>query len=740
MSLPVSSSDSSDPFLSLHPKVQRWIWQQNWRELRPIQVAAIQHIIGSEADIILAAATAAGKTEAAFLPILSKVADLEDQGFSVIYISPLKALINDQFQRLEALCEALDLPVTKWHGDASQTAKAKARKDPRGVVLITPESIEALMVRRGPEVRRLLNATAFIVVDELHAFQVGERGVHLASLLKRLEAQAGRKLRKIGLSATIGDYEAAKYFLSPTAPDAVTIVNPLSSEAELRLQLRGYRDQDFVEPNSSQYQDSDVEPGSTAFRDIVSHLHQTLRGTNNLVFAGRRQMVEAYADGLASLCEAHTQPNEFFPHHGSLSKSLREELEERLKDNILPTTAIATTTLELGIDIGSVTSVAQIGAPSSISGLRQRVGRSGRREGQPSVLRVYVSEPDKPKRPDVFSCMRSGVVQAVAAVHLLLKGFLERGNNAGTHFSTLLHQTLAVIQERGGAKAEDLYRILCGPGPFSGISPVDYMQLLRAMGPRVPALIEQGSDGLIMLGPVGEQLTGRYDFFAVFMSDEEYRIVTADRALGTLPISNPLKAGDYLTFAGRRWIVELVDEPAKVIRVTQAPAGRLPRFEGGDAAPLADELLGEMRAVYRGSARPSFVDAVGYSLLQEARELYAELGLDAHSVVQDGDDTFIFLWLGTKGVHTWKLALSWAGIETLPDPLGLHAPGKSVADVLEAIKRITTARPTADELAARVDTLHRQKYDAFVPDEMLRKAFAQTRIDMTVFARGVERA
>lgn len=729
MSLPVSSSEAPDPFLSLHPKVQQWIWHQNWRELRPIQVAAIKHIMGSDADIILAAATAAGKTEAAFLPILSRVADVEDQGFSVVYVSPLKALINDQFRRLETLCEALDLPVTKWHGDASQTAKAKALKDPRGVVLITPESIEALLVRRGPEVRRLLHATKFIVIDELHAFQVGERGVHLASLLKRLEAQAARKLRKIGLSATIGDYASARYFLSPTAPDAVTIVNPASSESELRLQVRGYRDHEYFAQDAPEEEEAEAE--STAFRDILNHLHQTLRGSNNLAFAGRRQMVEAYADGLASLCEAQNQPNEFFPHHGSLSKSLREELEERLKESTLPTTAVATTTLELGIDVGSVTSVAQIGPPSSISGLRQRVGRSGRREGQSSVLRVYVSEPDKPDRENLFSCMRSGVVQAVAAVHLLLRGFLERGSNAGTHLSTLLHQTLAVIQERGGVKAEDLYRLLCGPGPFSGVSPADYVHLLRSMGTRVPALVEQGSDGLLMLGPVGEQLTGRYDFYAVFMSDEEYRIVTADRALGTLPISHPLKAGDYLTFAGRRWIVELVDDSAKVIRVAKAPAGRLPRFEGGDAAPLDDKLLAEMRAVYRASERPSFVDAVGHSLLQEAREMYAELALDTQNIVQEGDDTFVFLWLGTRGIHTWKLALSWAGIETLPDPLGLHAPRKSAAEVLDAIKRIAAARPTADTLAARVETLHLQKYDGFVPDEMLRRAFAQGRVDMT---------
>ncbi len=733
MSSAVSSSSPS-AFDRLHPDVQRWIWEQGWQELREIQSLGVDGVLGCDNDLIIAAATAAGKTEAAFLPILSRVAGTPVDSFGVLYISPLKALINDQFRRLELLCERLSLPVVKWHGDAAAAAKAKAMRDPRGVVLITPESIESLLARRGHEVRRLIGETAFIVIDELHAFMSGERGVHLASLLKRLEAQAGRPIRKVGLSATIGDFTAARQFLRPGQPDDVRVIEATSGQAELRLQVRGYREPTpKTEAATAAVEDDEgavQEASQTAQADIAAHMFRNLRGSNNLVFASRRQDVESIADALVNLSESQNVPNEFFPHHGSLAKGLREELEERLKEGKLPTTAVATTTLELGIDIGSVASVAQVGPPASIAGLRQRLGRSGRREGQPSVLRIYVIEPEEPDDNDLFTRLRCDVVQSVAAVRLLLQRWIEPGNNMGLGLSTLLHQTLALIRERGGARAKTIYETLCGAGPFAAVTPNDFATLLKAMGSTTPALLEQGSDGVLMLGALGEQLTDRYDFYAVFMSDEEYRIVTEHRALGTLPIFNPLRIGDYLTFAGRRWIVEGVDDRGKVIRVASAPAGVVPKFPAQEGAPLHDRLVAEMRAVYRADDRPVFLDAEAWQLLQEGRAAYAALDLDRRYVIGDGDDTYIFHWQGTRTGETMRLALSSKGIRTEYDTVGLRAPSTSAHVVAEAIKALKESAPTASELATHVETLRRQKYDHLIPDELLRDAFARARVDI----------
>jgi ATP-dependent Lhr-like helicase len=434
------------------------------------------------------------------------------------------------------------------------------------------------------------------------------------------------------------------------------------------------------------------------------------------------------ADGLVTLSAAEGVPNEFFPHHGSLAKGLREELEERLKDGRLPTTAVATTTLELGIDIGSVSSVAQIGPPASIAGLRQRVGRSGRREGQPSQLRIYVIEPDEPDDNDLFTRLRCDVVQSVAAVRLLLQRWIEPGHNQVIGLSSLLHQILAFIRERGGARAKTIYDTLCGPGPFASVTASDFATLLKAMGATTPALIEQASDGVLMLGALGEQMTDRYDFYAVFMTDEEYRIVTEHRALGSIPIFNPLRIDDYLTFAGRRWIVEAVDDKGKVIRVAAAPAGNVPKFPSQEGAPLHDRLVAEMRAVFRTDERPVFLDAEAWTLLQEGRTSYAALDLDRRHIVGDGDDAYLFHWQGTRTAETLRLALASQGIRTEHDTIGLRAPNTSAASIAEAVESLSQSLPTATQLAAQVETLRRQKYDHLIPDELLRDAFARSRV------------
>ena len=473
-----SGSDQTASFDRLHPLIRRWIWEQKWEELRDVQDRAILAILDSSDDVVIAASTAAGKTEAAFLPILTTIADRTEKGFSVLYISPLKALINDQFRRLDQLCERMVIDVIRWHGDAPQSAKAKARRNPRGIALITPESIEAMLVRRPGDARTMLSSVDFIVIDELHAFLKGPRGLHLASLLRRIDAFASKRARRIGLSATLGDLAVAAQWLNPQLPETVIVVESSSDAPELRLQVRAYMDpEDIDDPDGLE-----KEQGKPTALDLIAdHLFPTLRGSNNLLFAGSRKRVEAMADRLRRRCEAARVPNEFFPHHGSLSKGLREELEERLKKGDLPTTGVATTTLELGIDIGSVKSVAQIGAPRSLASLRQRLGRSGRRKGAPAVLRIYVRERHLSADSDPLDHLRLEVVRAVAAVRLLIDRFVEPPSVDPSIATVVLHQTLSIIVERGGSRADRLYDAICGAGPLSALRKSDYVELLRSM-------------------------------------------------------------------------------------------------------------------------------------------------------------------------------------------------------------------------------------------------------------------
>jgi ATP-dependent helicase Lhr and Lhr-like helicase len=727
MNSPASASTLEDAYHKLHPTIRRWIHDQGWNELREIQARTIFSVLDGDRDILIAANTAAGKTEAAFLPVLTTVAERKEPGFSVLYVSPLKALINDQFKRLEGLCESLDIPVVKWHGDAPQSAKKRAMSKPQGIALITPESIEAMIVRRPGDAKRLLSAADFIVIDELHSFLQGPRGLHLASLLRRMDAMGQHVARRIGLSATIGDLPQAASWLRPSAPETVEILEAKSDAPELRLQIRGY-----VEPPELDDPDhaegagggEDV-PRKIALDDIANHLFATLRGSNNLVFGGSRRTVESAADRLRRRAEKAKVPNEFFPHHGSLSKILREELEDRLKDGGLPTTAICTSTLELGVDIGSVKSVAQIGAPRSLSSLRQRLGRTGRRAGVPSVLRVYVREPHIDNESGILDRLRPNTIRSVAVVRLLLEKFVEPAGLVPEIASTLIHQILSVIAERGGIRPRPLYDLLCGPGPFSSISTSAFADQLRHLASDEVAFVEQSPDGLIMLAKKGEEAVQSRSFFAVFESGEEWRLTVEGKPLGSLPISFPVHKDSLVVFAGRRWIVLDLDERTNTLFVAPHPGGVVPRFERADGERLHDRLAAEMRAVYLSSDEPPYLDDKAKEFLAEGRETFRELALETRRLVEEENDLHIFLWHGSAMTAVFGAATAMVGLPAHVHDLGLTLTKTNAREVIEKLKRFTRGGSVRTaEISAFVENVAAGKFRDQVPESLARGLWA----------------
>ena len=620
----MTASAVSQGFELLAEPIRRWIWRQGWQELRDIQERAIPLLIQQDADVIIAAATAGGKTEAAFLPLLSRLLERQEggSGFGLLYVSPLKALINDQFRRLDDVCAMLEVPVHRWHGDVAASAKTRARKQPSGVLLITPESLEALFVLRGLEIPRLFAALECVVIDELHALLDTERGMHLRSLLSRLELSVGRPVRRVGLSATLGDMRLAAAYLRPDRADSVQVLESFSEGQELRLLVRGYviRSGDPAAAARDATDESpDAEPASD--RAIAEHVFSTLRGTQNLVFAGSRSRVELYADLLRQMCEAEHLPNEFYPHHANLASDHREFVERRLKEGREPTTAVCTSTLELGIDIGEVASVAQIGPPFSVASMRQRLGRSGRRAGRPAVMRTYIQE--RALEPDIHLLdeLRLHLVQTIAMTDLLINGWCEPPRPRALHLSTLVHQILAVIAQRGGASARALFHILCDRGAFSTVDRALFTRVLRAIGAKETGLIEQSPDGTLLLGATGERLVGHYSFYAVFMTPEEYRVVCDGRTLGTLPVSLFLVPETTIVFSGRRWVVLSVCDRDKLIEVRPAQAGLPPRF-GGDGADLHDQVALRMREIYERDDVAVYLDAVARDLLAEGRRTF----------------------------------------------------------------------------------------------------------------------
>jgi ATP-dependent Lhr-like helicase len=674
------TAPASSAFERLAEPVKHWVWQQRWNELRDIQERAIPAILDG-GDVILAARTAAGKTEAAFLPLISRILPKLDggqPGFSAVYVSPLKALINDQFRRLESLLETCKVPLHRWHGDVSSDARRRAIERPQGIVLITPESLEATLVRRGREVERLFGRLDAFVIDELHAFIGTERGRQLQSILTRIEVATRRaRIDRIGLSATLGDMGLAREELRPGEGDAVAVIESQEGEQELLLQIRGYTRKP-PDSDDEALRTTDAEPA------MAQHMFRVLRGKRNLLFGGSRRNVEIFTDRLRAMTEQDSLPHEFFAHHGNLAKSEREMVESRLRDDPRPTTAVATSTLELGIDIGDVESVAQIGAGWSVASLRQRLGRSGRRAGHPAVLRMYLVEEQFDASLHVSDRLRLHLVQAIAMVQLLINRWCEPPRQSGLHLSTLLHQVLAVICQFGALAPETIFKLLCERGPFHAVDAQLFAALLRAVAHPDIALLEMAPDRTLMLGKTGERIAAGHEFYAVFVTPDEYRVVAEGKTLGTVPIDKMLVPGQTIIFSGKRWRILKVETRARLIEVQSAPSALPPRF-GGDLSGVHDKVAAQMRSILMGTDVPPFLDDGARAMLAEARKAFSQLGLDRQTILQVGTGCIILPWVGSIKLETLALALMERGFEASPEGHTIEVSNCQSSALLEVL-------------------------------------------------------
>jgi ATP-dependent Lhr-like helicase len=728
-----------------HPSVQRWIYDSGWARLRDAQERAAAPILAGDHDVIIAAATASGKTEAAWLPICSalvrrRAAGEARPGVQALLISPLKALINDQYDRMTRVCDRLEIPVHRWHGDVAVSRKSLVMRAPDGVLLITPESIEAMFVNHGDRIGRVLGDLRYMVIDELHSFIGTERGAQLQSLLHRVELCVRSVVPRIALSATLGDFTAAAEFLRPGQGSSVEVISSDDDAGEIRLQLRGYRTgapprtglqrtgPHASDPPGPSGTDSGDNVETHDIAPIADHLFRTLRGHDNLVFANSRAAVETYADMLDRRSRAAKIGTEFLAHHGSLAKEIREYVEERLKDRSTPVTAICTSTLEMGIDVGSVDSIAQIGAPPTVSSLRQRLGRSGRREDQPAVLRIYVSECELSDRTPPPDALRGELFQTIAMVELLLASWYEPPQVTGLHLSTLIQQTLSVLAQHGSAKAAQVYQVLCGQGPFRHVEPSAFGLLLRDMGRH--DLIRQDARGFLLPGGQGDRLLNHYSFYAAFQTSQDYRLVADGRTLGSLPVERPVLPGTLLIFAGRRWRVLGVDIAQRVIELTSSGDGQPPTFPGS-GGEVADEVRRTMRALYQSEEIPRYLDSTAQALLREGREVFRRFGHADHAIFGWENETLLFPWRGDRIMNTLLVTLASQGLDVGQDGVCLTVKGTTPTRLWTLIQELAAASPPdALALADIVRTKTRDKYDRYLGEDLLNLAYAARAIDI----------
>lgn len=753
---------------ALDGRIQKWIHSQGWSELRQLQKDAMGPIMRGDTDVLISASTASGKTESFFLPALSMCAD-QTNGFCILYISPLKALINDQHRRMSSLCEAIAMPITPWHGDSNATRKKAMKKNPSGLVLTTPESLESMLMNNASWAKTAFSNLQYIVIDEFHAFIGTERGHQLISLMHRIEHLTGRlknPIPRVALSATLGEIEKVPLSLRTNKSMPCAIITGGNSGSSLQLQLMGYveatqpeivtitHEDDYdVEPIDEDLDDEDEDDSEPPeyFVDengkkqsrvklsaeylICKDLYELTRGSSNLVFANSRSKTELIASRLSDMCKSNIVPNEYFPHHGSLSKEMRESLEARLQQSKLPTTAVCTMTLELGIDIGNIDAIYQVYPPHSVSSLRQRLGRSGRRDGN-SVLRVMIPEHEIVDGAPLTMLLRMGLFQSIAMIHLLIKSrWYEPSDTSRLHLSTLLHQCMSVIAQYGSIRADQLFTLLCQQGPFQLVGPDLFMDLLRDMGKA--DLITQMSSGELTLGLAGEMMVGDYHFYAAFNAPEEYRVMYRGKFIGTTPVEIPLMVKQKIILSGRKWTVKEIDDKSKVILVARCRGGVPPAFVGSEMT-IDRRIRQEMKQLYIsgnhgisvGDNHISFLDETAEKLFNEGLSAFNDYGLEDQEVIQSGASVQIITWEGDKVVNTMVTIFQSMGVSANAYAGIIEISDMSLEDVYLLLESIAeNGVPLPSHLASLVMSREIEKFDVYMSEETKAHNFGSIRFD-----------
>ncbi|QJD95704.1 DEAD/DEAH box helicase [Mucilaginibacter robiniae] len=614
----------------LSEPIRRYIRDKRWEALRPIQEAAIKYILSTEKNYILASRTASGKTEAAFLPVLSKV-NFRETGVRVLYISPLIALINDQFKRVEELCAYLDVPVTKWHGEANRTLKEKLIKSPSGVVLITPESLEAMFVNAPQHIAHLFGNLEFVIIDEIHAFAGTDRGLQLRAILSRLKFDMKRPFRVVGLSATIGDFQQVKQ---------------LTADMENTTVLRDIRAKEM----SATFKFFEMD-GADLPQELIDDVYMETRQQQVLAFPNSRGRAEELAVRLKKVADRQNGHPYYFSHHSSVNRELREYIEHFVKENRrYPFLIACTSTLELGIDIGSVDRVLQIDAPHSIASLVQRTGRSGRTEGVQSNLLCYATGP-------------WSLLQSLACLQLYREEFIEPAVDSRFAYDILLHQLLSTIKQLAGCTLPALMQRLKAIEVFDDIDEQTRLQIMQFLIDT--DMLERLGQELI-IGVEGERVVNSKDFYSVFKSEPNYRVVHQDKTIGEIPLLSIIAVDENILLAAKIWKVLDIDQKAKKISVQPTKDGRKPKFfgSGGD---LHSRVREKMLELLLQEQTVTELDEAAMEALRQLRDDFShyqieDLQYDRPVLIKDGSVTW-YSFQGSKINRTLHFLFRLVGTE-----------------------------------------------------------------------------
>ena len=722
------------------PFVQEYIYQNHWENLRSIQVAAADAIFNTDENVLLTASTASGKTEAAFFPIITLFSEDMPSSVGCIYIGPLKALINDQFSRLNDLCAEADIPVWHWHGDVAQSHKAKLMKHPSGILQITPESLEALLLHKHAAIAKLFGDLRFVVIDEVHSFLRGDRGGQTLCLIERLSRIAGVNPRRIGLSATIGDPEGTGEFLS-LGTGRKTIIPKIDAKgSKWRLSMEHFYVKDAQAAEDKQIPEAlpvleektddapaNADPG-------IGYIFEHTRGKKCLVFVNSREECEMVTTTLRHYCELNHEPDRFLVHHGNLSASYRETAEGIMKDDSQYMTTVTTATLELGIDIGRLERAFQIDAPWTVSSFLQRMGRTGRRELPPEMW--FVIREDEPEvRAMLPTTIPWKLLQGIALVQLYLEErWVEPPRLDRLPFSLLYHQTMSTLASCGEMSPRALADRVLRLHYFHRITQEDYRVLLRHL--IATDHIQQTEQGGLIVGLAGERVINSFKFYGVFQESEEYTVRSESQELGT--VVSPPPVGEKLAIAGHVWQVLDVDHKRRLIYCRQVK-GSVPAYFGQCPGDLHTKILTRMRRVLQEDRQYPYLMKNAVARLEQARFTAAHSGAADKTLINLGGNMWCLLpWVGTYTFLTMERFLKIK----CADRLGLRNLDSARPFFIQFTMKADEAtffRVLAEEIRKPIDPMELvypkelplfDKYDEYLPEELVKKGFALGVLDV----------
>ena len=722
------------------PFIQDYIYRSGWQSLRAVQNAAGEAIFGTDENVLLTASTASGKTEAAFFPILTLLDEDPARTVGVLYIAPLKALINDQFGRLNELCGDAGIAVTRWHGDANQTGKRKLLKKPSGILQITPESLESLLINKHMEIPSLFGDLRFIVIDEIHSLLRADRGLQTFCLIERLCRLAGCDPRRIGLSATIGNPEQAGEFLAAGSRRG-TIIPRFEGGREIwRLSMEHFYN---AAPQADEGKTISVPvppaeaPTDTAPKAAdpgIGYIFEHTRGKKCLIFTNSREECEAVCQNLRQYCEANHEPDRFLIHHGNLSASYRESAEEDMKDDDSMMSVCATATLELGIDIGRLERAFHIDAPFTVSGFLQRMGRTGRR-GSPSEMWFVMREDHQEARAMLPDSIPWYLIQGIALVQLYIEErFVEPPRMDRMPYSLLYHQTLSTLASHGEMTPAELASRVLTLNCFHRITQEDYRLLLRHLI-RTDHINLTENGGLIV-GLTGERIVNNYKFYAVFQENIEYTVRAGSEQLGT--IVKPPPVGDKIAIAGRVWVVEEVDHKRRELFCTLVK-GNIPAYFGDVAGDIHTRILERMYRVLCEDKYYPYLMSHAVCRLEDARETFLKSRMRERPLIHLGGKMWaLFPWVGSYSFLALERFLKLRCAKRL-GLKGLQSSRPYYMQFTMQVEESDFYRIVCEEAEKEWDPLELvyqkevpvfEKYDEYVPEELVRKGFANGVLDI----------